>query len=463
MINYCEGCFEKQRKIDQLTEEIRALKAKLRYLQRKGQEGYFGSSTPSSKVPVKATTVEDKRSKRGGARPGHPGHGRHGFDPSQADRIVQVNSEVGNRCPRCGDPLQDKGTATRSVIDIPPVKTERILYLLPKQYCPHCGRTFQPRAPGVMPKSLYGNQLVATTATMHYLYGIPMGRLCEQLAIGIGPLIEIFHRLAKMFAPVPSRLMEQYRQSPVKHADETGWRNDGQNGYVWLFATDKLSLFLFRQTRSARVPREVFGTEPLPGTLVVDRYRAYNKAPCLIQYCYAHLLREVQDLEKGFPKDEEVKVFVSTLAPLLATAMNLRCLPIPDTQFYERAVEVKSQIIDVVHSPAQHLAIRRIQEIFHENEDRLYRWAEDRQIPAENNLAERDLRPSVIARKVSFGSQSDAGAHTRGVLMSILHTLKKQTSSDPCSDLKTTLDRLAKDPSIDPFKILFTNGSYDTS
>jgi transposase len=69
----------------------------------------------------------------------------------------------------------------------------------------------------------------------------------------------------------------------------------------------------------------------------------------------------------------------------------------------------------VVHAPAQHLAIRRIQEIFHDNEDRMYRWADDRQIPADNNLAERDLRPTVIARKVSFGSQSEAGANTRSI------------------------------------------------
>jgi transposase len=74
--------------------------------------------------------------------------------------------------------------------------------------------------------------------------------------------------------------------------------------------------------------------------------------------------------------------------------------------------------------PGTHLGIHRIQEIFRAHADRLYHWADDRRVPAENNLAERDLRPTVIARKVSFGSQSDAGAHTRGILMSVLHTLK---------------------------------------
>ena len=460
MNNYCKGCFEKQCKIDELTEEVKRLKAKLNYLERKGPEGYFGSSTPSSQVPLKSNTLKENQDKRGGAKRGHRGHGRQTFDESGADRVVRVESEVGDRCPRCGGPLEDKATENRCVIDIPPLKTERILYQLPKRYCPRCHQSYQPPAPGVLPRSLYGNQLVATAAIMHYLHGIPMGRIIEQIDIGLGPLINIFHRLAKIFSPIPNRLIEPYRQSPVKHADETSWRNDGQSGYVWLFATDKISLFLFRKTRSSSVPREVFGNNPLPGTLVVDRYNAYSKAPCALQYCYAHLLREVEEIEKEFSEAEEVKTFVGVLAPLLATAMHLRSLRITDAQFYQQAAEVKDQILEVVHASAQHLAIRRIQEIFHDNEDRMYRWAKDRRIPADNNLAERDLRPTVIARKVSFGSQSDAGAQTRGVLMTTLHTLKKQTQTDAASALKTILDQHAKNPSLDPYNLLFPN---DTS
>ncbi len=460
MINYCKGCFDKQRKIDELTEEVKRLKSKLNYLERKGQEGYFGSSTPSSQVPLKANALKENQGKRGGAKPGHRGHGRQTFDESGADRVVPVESEVGDRCPGCGGPLEDKGIENHCVIDIPPLKTERILYLLPKRYCSRCQKSYQPPAPGVLPRSLYGNQLVATAATMHYLHGIPMGRIIEQIDIGLGPLIKIFHRLAKIFGHLPNRLMEQYRQSAVKHADETSWRNDGQSGYVWLFATVKISLFLFRKARSSSVPREVFGEKPLPGTLVVDRYNAYNKVPCALQYCYAHLLREVEDMEKEFSEAEEVKTFVGVLAPLLATAMHLRSLPITDDQFYKQAAELKGQIIEAVHASAQHLAIRRIQEIFHDHANRMYRWTQDRRIPADNNLAERDLRPTVIARKVSFGSQSDAGAQTRGVLMSALHTLKKQTKTDVASAFKAILDQLAKDSSVDPYNLLFPN---DTS
>jgi hypothetical protein len=40
------------------------------------------------------------------------------------------------------------------------------------------------------------------------------------------------HQLARRLAEVPQRLLLEYRRAPVKHADETGWRNDGHNGYA---------------------------------------------------------------------------------------------------------------------------------------------------------------------------------------------------------------------------------------
>lgn len=450
----CSECLKKQQKIDSLMEENQRLKQKLKYQQRKEKEGVFGSSTPSSKLPVKANTTNSETGKPKGAQLGHKGAGRKMFQESEAERVVSVEAQVGSTCPDCGRPLEEKGMQERLVIESQPLKAKRVLFRLPKKYCPHCQKVFQAHAPEVLPKSLYGNQLITTAAVMHYLHGIPMGRVCEQTEIGPGSLVEIFHRLAKLFDKIPAQLIEQYRQAPVKHADETSWRTEGQNGYAWLFATDQLSIFQFRKSRSAEVARAVFGGKPLPGVLVVDRYAGYNKAPCAIQYCYAHLLREVENLGKEFPDSGEVQGFVHTLIPLLSLAMGLRSQPLSRAKFKAKATEVKSQIVAAVESPAQHLGIRRIQDIFRENHARMYHWANDRRIPADNNLAERDLRPTVIARKVSFGSQSDAGAHTRGVLMTVLGSLKKR-GVEVATHLKHVLDKLAKNIHQDPFSLLF--------
>jgi transposase len=295
---------------------------------------------------------------------------------------------------------------------------------------------------------------MATATTMHSLHGIPLGKVCEQMGLGPGSVVEVFHRVARWFAGIPDRLLQEYRQAPVKHADATGWRTNGHHGYVWWFATPRLSLFLCRQTRAASVPQQVFGKSWLPGCLVVDRDGGYNKVPCAIQYCYSHLLREVQDLEKEFPEAAEVKAFVSTVAPQLALAMGLRAQPLSDPEFAQQAAALKAKRMSSMEAPAHHLGIHRIQESFRAHADRLYHWADDRRVPAEHNLAERDLRPTVIARKVSFGSQSDAGAHTRGILMSVLHTLKKR-QMDVVAHLKRVLDQLAFNLHQDPFPLLF--------
>jgi transposase len=265
---------------------------------------------------------------------------------------------------------------------------------------------------------------------MYYVYGLPLGRICEHTGLNEGSLMGIFHRRGRLFESVPHKLIGEFRQSPVKHADETSWRTDGKNGDVWLFATPKVSIFQFGKNRSYQVAQAVFGKEPLPGVLEVDRYGGYGKVPCKIQYCYARLLRDIQDLEKEFPEDKGISSFVAVTAPLLALAMGLRCQPITDKQFYRKAAKLTSKIKTAMDKPALHQGIRRIQDIFRQNEHRLYHRAKHRAVPADNNLAERDLRPSVIARKVSFGSVTDNGEN-RGAHLQLLYRHSKNKGPIP--------------------------------
>ena len=451
--HFCQGCFEKQIEVDRLKEEVHRLKALLRYQQRTAGEGFFGSSTPSSKIPIKLNSLESQQSKRGGARRGHPGHGRQAVDESEADRVVDI--DIGDTCPECGGELgESKGLRSRTVIDIQPVKIKKTVYRIWRRKCTQCGRISQGKVPGVLPKSLFGNELLSHITAQHYIYGTPLGRLEVQLGIGIGSMIGSLHRLGRLFGDIPEKLILEYRESLVRHADETGWRNDGRSGYSWLFCTKKISIFRFRNTRSSKIPLEVLGIKKLPGVLVVDRYNAYNKAPAALQYCYAHLLRDVENLEKEFPENTEINCFVSTFAPLLTQAMRLRSQDISDKRFYQETLILKKKILRVVRKSAKHPGIQRIQDIFRHNAHRMYHWVKNRDVPAENNFAERELRPTVIARKVSFGSQSDEGARTREILMTVLHTLKKRTP-DFAPRFKSALDKLAADPAFDPYQSMF--------
>jgi transposase len=453
-INGGAACLPMPRASARLTEESHRLKQRLRHQERQATGGFFGAATSSAKRPVKAKTPLLQAPQRKGARPGHPGAGRQAFEASQAERAVDAGAGVGIRCPDGHVPLEDKGTAGRAVLESHPVKAERVLYRRPKKYGPRCRRTFHPRPPTVRPKSLYGNQLMATAATMHDLHGIPLGRGCEQTGLGPGRRVEISRRLGRLLAGMPARLRAEYRQAPGKHAADTGWRTNGPHGGTRLLATPQLRLFLFRQPPAASVPQEGFGGVPLPGGLAVERCGADNKAPCAIQYRSRHLFREVQALDREPPGAAEGPAFVGTAALLLALAMGRRAQPLSDAKFFRQATALKVQIIAVMAQPAPHAGIRHIQGIFRQNAERLYHWADDRRVPADNNLAERDLRPTVIARKVSFGSQSDAGVQTRGILLSVLHTLKKR-QVEVVAHLKRSLDQLATDLHQDPFPLLF--------
>ncbi len=456
-MTYCKECLNKQQKVNDLEEEIACLKTKLRYQERTAKEGFFGSSTSSAKIPVKPNSRKEHQRYRGGGKVGHQGHGRGSICEEDADEVEKI--PIGNICPDCRTPLEDKGTKARTVIDCQPIKMKKMLYHLQRKRCPKCKKLVSARAPGVLSKCLYSNQLLAYVAVQHYIYGNTLGQIEKQTGIGYSSLVDAMHQLSKRLKDVPNALIAAYRASEVKHADETGWRTDGNNGYAWLFCTPKISIFRVRKTRSASVPKEVFGEKPVPGVLVVDRYNGYNKLPVEIQYCYAHLLRTVKDLEKDFPENAEIKSFVEALAPQLANAITLRTLDITDKQFKRQATKIKNEIINITTRQARHPAIQKIQDIFREKAERLYHWAEDSNIPADNNLAERELRPLVIARKISFGSQSDAGAKTREILMTVLHTLKKKVP-DVTVAFKSALDKIAEQADIDPNKAIF---SFDSS
>jgi transposase len=456
--NLCEGCLEKQREIDRLKEEVARLRIQLARKKRKDREGYWGSSTPSAKQPLKANSKEEEVTKRGGAKEGHPGHGRNSHHQEEADEVQQIKAQE-SRCPRCKVSLWHRGYRERSVLELEPLKVKRVMYQLERRSCPQCERYFQAQAPGVLPHALLSNNLCIEIAESHYLQGIPLARITERLGLNYGTVIEALHRMAAIFKPTMEQLKADYRSSIVRHADETTWRTDGQNGYCWLFTSDLVSLYLYRATRSAKVVQEVTGREGLPGYLVVDRYNAYSRVPCQVQYCFAHLLRDLKDTQAEFNDEQEVENFTSTMIEKVAEAMHLTAnKKLSDEQYYREARALKRQILVACQKGSQHLAVKRWQDFFVEEEEKLYHWVEDRRVPCENNRAERELRPTVIARKVSFGSQAEEGAKTREVLMSVLHTLKKRVQN-PRQRLKEVLDKISQEPELGPCTWLFAADS----
>ena len=447
----CPECIVKQIDIDRLEEENKSLKSKLKHREDKD---YFGSSTPSSKKRFKEKSSEENIGKKGGAKKGHKGYGRKIIKRSEADEIIPL--DIGNICPDCGHKTQYKGERDRFVIDIEPLEleTKRRIYEVSDYYCPHCKKKINEKLPSVLPNNQYGNKLLVHCIEMHYLHRMTIGTIENIWDVPHGIMINNFHKVAKIFEPAAEQLIPYLNNSIVKQADETSWRIDGQNGYIWTFLSEQVIIFKVKKTRASSVPKEIFGTEELKGYLVVDRYQGYNQIKILIQYCYEHLKREVLDLGKEFPDEEEVQLFVEEFAPLIIEAIQLRTKDIDDNEYYNKAKKLKEDIQNVVNSNAKHLGIQRIQNIFRDNETRLYHWADNRKVPADNNASERALRGVAIAKKISFGSGSEKGAQTREILMTILFTMRMYTK-DIRLRLKAALDMYAVNDKVNLFPILF--------
>ena len=444
----CKTCFDLRNKNQQLQNEITLLKSALNTARYGSGKIPVGEHTPSSRIDFKGNSKEESKAKRGGAKAGHKGTGRKSADEKTADEVISLS--LPEKCETCDCELNLKDTRQRTIIEAVPVIAKKVIYNCPRGKCPKCAKLYSMAAP-VLKKCLYGNSLISQAAVLHYVHGITIGKVLNLFGanVKLGGLIDCFHRLGKFADNARPFLIEEYRNSMARNADETGWRTDGHSGYAWLFCAQKISIFEFRDTRSSKVAREILGEKKLQGVLNVDRYGGYNKMPVALQYCYAHLLREVEKLEKEFPENKEIQHFVSTFSILLAQAMKLRGRDISDELYYSSAKKLKAEMKLVLKMNWQHLGIQRIQRIFWEKRNRLYHWVKDRDVPADNNRAERELRPTVIARKVSFGSQSDAGAKTRSSVMSLLHTVKKRLTDQTIEAwLTTALNKISLNPDI---------------
>ena len=223
-------------------------------------------------------------------------------------------------------------------------------------------------------------------------------------------------------------LLAEVQSSSVAHADETGWREDGQNGYVWAFLSETprpVCYFVYQQTRSNRIPQGVLGLH-FAGHLVSDFYSAYNVIRGPHQRCWVHLLRDLHALKEEYAETAAVLAWVKGVRKLYDEAKTWLAVHRTPTEAqrvtkYEdllgRVCTLGEQYALVADHPCRVLAKRLLR-----HQDELFQFVRTPGVPADNNLAERALRPLVIMRKISGGSRSPEGSKTRLTLFSLVST-----------------------------------------
>ena len=430
----------------ELEEENVRLKARVAHLEsrlgtevRDAREAPFGENTPPSKVNFRKDSDEAARLRQGGAKPGHEGHGRRRVAPEDADERREAPAP--SVCPDCGAPLVRVAPEGREVRDIPPPRLRTVHWTVGRGFCPHCRKAFAGAVPGVLPRFAATNRAIARNAADRYLHRMTVGTVSRRTGMNASTLLKEDGALADILGPCAHRLRREYLEADTKHADETGWPCNGAHGqYAYGFFTEDVALYRFRKTRRGEVAAAVFGAGEPHGVLVTDRYTGYDR-PWRgdRQYCYAHVLRKLLRLPKREPDNPEYKAFVPPMAEQLRAAMKLRSRGLPPGDFAREAEAVRSRIVELANGSAKDPALQNVQDIFREHADRMYHWARGPDIPAENNRAERGVRGLVIARKTSFGGQSEGALRVREVNQSVIETLALR-HADPAGKLARALD-----------------------
>ncbi len=219
-----------------------------------------------------------------------------------------------DHCPDCGTELSGGWTQrTREVIELPQVPAEVTEHVYIARDCPGCRRRCVPTAQldgVVMGQQRLGINLVSLIATLREEARLPIGaiqwylRTVHGLRLSVGAIMAAVHRTAQKAQAAVDRILAEIRASPVVHADETSWREDGHNGYVWTFSTPTQRYFL-RRGRNKEVVDEALG-DTFSGVLVSDFYAAYHHYDGPKQRCWVHLLRDIHDLKALYPKDQKL-------------------------------------------------------------------------------------------------------------------------------------------------------------
>jgi hypothetical protein len=413
--------------IEALRAEVERLKKELEEARRTGKR----QAAPFSKGLPKADP------KRPGRKPGHPPSHRAAPPSERVDRTIEVPSPA--ECPACRTPL---GGATFVVhdqyqIDLPEPRPIVTRFLVPVARCPACRRRIQGRHPEQTSDALgaaavqYGPRLLGLAADLKHRLGVSYRKAASfiltltGLVVTASALTRSGHRLRRHAQATYDHLVEAARSAAVQHVDETGWKIGGRSAWLWVFADANVTLYRIRPSRGHDVVVEVLG-EHFDGVLVSDCFLAYDPLGFAKQKCLAHLLRTCSEIEQA--KARGAVRFSRRAAALLRRAMALKRRR-GDLSPHGYAVargrlhaELDRLLAGTYTDPDNARLAKRLRK----QRAHLLRFLDHGEVDATNNLAERELRPGVIARKLSAGNRTDAGAETHAVLASILQTCRRQ-------------------------------------
>jgi transposase len=424
--------------IEKLEQENAQLKAKLKIVHQRQFKANKKKKEPSDK------RTDKKQKKKRGAPKGHPGWSRP--TPGHIDKTIEVPAP--DQCPHCGcDHLSQvekvKNHLQEDIILQP--RTHVTNFKHHQAFCPKCDRLVIQAAENELPNCQIGPVAKAAAVYLRYGLGLPYRKVQRlfkdffDLSFVPATAMNFDRQAARNGSGIYEDLKEKLRVAASAYCDETFWRQDGDNHYVWYAGNDDLDVFHIDKHRTQEVAQQILGND-FDGVIIADGYAGYNGVnPVARQSCLAHLIRKAKEIKKEIllceekHQDKKAITFCDDVKNLLKDACHIGQKVKGSSDARKNAGKYKHQLqrrlkkickIPLSDKNAENFRNRLLDT--KREYKRLFVFLDYPDIEPTNNHAERALRKLVIFRKICFGTRSAQGSYCHSVLPSLISTATRQ-------------------------------------
>lgn len=448
-----ELIYELVSRTDKLEQEMAQLRTENELLKEQVAKTSANSSQPPSKNPLtfKPNRKESTGKKRGGQL-GHIGHERKLYPEEMCKEVIH---HYPVQCSGCGAKINevgDKPAYRHQIVEVPPVQPIIIEHQFHPVTCTCCGKENQATSmPEIIGLGGYGARVTAYVGLLSSQYRQSY-RQIQQLMLAvfgiemsIGTINRLRSEVSESVSDAVTFAQSYIQQSPTVGVDETGFKQrngDGQNatktsGWLWVAVTPLIIYFQVILSRATTAAQTVLG-ETFDGKITSDRCPAYNWVDInRRQICWAHLKRDFIQIAERIGASAEIgKSLLEQEKDLFNLWHQYRNDQLTRSELAQAVEPIKLKIssqlqeaaaLEIGENEKTPLAktVRTCRNLL-KLEAALWLFITEEGVEPTNNAAERAIRPAVIWRRTSFGSDSAAGSLFVSRLLTVVSSLRLQ-------------------------------------
>lgn len=393
------------------------------------------SSMPPSASPRWAPRPTHKKpsGRKRGAQIGHKGNGRKLLEPHQVDDRIEYRPSVCTHCQASLEHQPAELVGRHQVAELPPRAVKITEHQSFACQCGVCGRLNRAVIPDAVRARSIGPRLSSAigvlSAWVHGSRRAVAGVVAEILGcpIALGSISARERELSDALELPYTQLVEQVSQAKVKYVDETSWYQKGVEQWLFAAVTPGAAVFSVEKTRT-RLSLKSLLRDRLRGAFCTDRAGIYDLLALSRRgLCWAHLKRDfVRALERGGASEAIAEAGLKVCKQVFDLWRDFRQRKITRCRLQERIEPLRRKMHQTLERGAA-LGIAKTSGLCRsllKREPAMWNWTRVPGLEPTNNLAERMLRPAVIWRKKSFGSDSRGGSVFVERMLSVIQTAK---------------------------------------